>query len=67
MGDLGSIPGWEDPLEKEMATQDGGNNGTFMRTVVKIDRLVMVTNLLSLPIHGSQHCPGERACVTQRS
>ena len=20
MGDLGSIPGWEDPLEKEMAT-----------------------------------------------
>ena len=49
VGDLGSIPGWEDPLEKEMATRDGGNNGTFMRTVVKIDRLVMVTNLLSLP------------------
>ena len=45
------IPGREDPLEKEMATQDGGNNGTFMRTDVNIDRLVMIINLLieSLP------------------
>ena len=45
------IPGREDPLGKEMATQDGGNNSTLMRTDVNIDRLVMIINLLieSLP------------------